>query len=279
MSNAKVSVRDAVRAAADFARSAVRQAGGVLCLVLVLNLAGGMTLRTPVGFFVGVAGFLAGVMANGALLRLAFADEHPGDPEFRLGPQGVQWGRTELRLLGAMALLALFLVLAGLFAFLIAVLVTVAMMVTADSHAPIPSDYSQLPVNVQLTLSVLVIVFLLAVAWGLIRLCLYPAATVTEKRVQLFSTWGLTRGHFWRILLAGAVIVGPFFLLFMLAESVRTPVVTSVLGVLVLAVSAFVVTPMSVGLLAHLYRRLRRAPAPAAAPPTSSALAGPWGSV
>ncbi|MGC1300738.1 MAG: hypothetical protein WA840_00055 [Caulobacteraceae bacterium] len=280
MSNAKVSVMDAVRAAADFARTNVRQVAGVLGLVMALNIASSLTVRSPLGFLIGAAGFLASIMANAAMLRLAFADEHPGDPDFRIGPQGVQWGRPELRLLGAMGLLALFLLLAGLFAFIIAVVVTVAVMVTIDGHTPIPSDYSQLPTNVQLTLSVLLLIFLLAVIWALIRVCLYPAATVAEKRVQVFSTWALTRGQFWRILGALAMIFVPFFLLFTGAEALQGyPAVQTVLNVLLLAASTFVVVPMGVGLYAYLYRHLRHAPPPVVAQADSSALAGPWGSV
>jgi hypothetical protein len=280
MSKAKISVMEAVRAAGDFARANVRHVAGVLVAVLVLNIASGAAVRTPLGFFIGLAGFVIGVMANAALLRLALAGDHPGDPEFRIGPQGFQWGKPELRLLGAMALLVLFMLLAALFLFLIALVVAVATYSLGDPHAAMPSDYTQLPPNLQLAFSVLLLIFLLACVWVGVRLCLYPAATITEKKVQLFSTWHLTRGQFWPIFAALLTLFVPVLLLAMAVQAASAyPVVQGALAVVLNVGVTFGVAPMVIGLYAHLYRTLHPMAAPVAGAPSTSTLAGPWGSV
>lgn len=282
MSNNKVEVMGAVRAAADFARKNVRHTAGVLALVMVLNVAGDLGGRNVLlSIVVGVGTVLAGVMANAALLRLAFADEHPGDPDFRIGPQGFQWGRTEIRLLGAILLVALFFVLALLVLLLLAVVAAIATMALGHPNAPIPTPQTPLPPAGQLAISVLVTLFVLAGLWVAVRICVYPAATVAEKRVQVFSTWALTRGHFASIFAALVLVLAPAMILAVGIEACSAfPAVQGVLALVFAAVSAFVVGPMVTGLYAHLYRILRVAQIPRPAPlENSSALAGPWGSV
>ena len=39
-----------------------------------------------------------------------------------------------------------------------------------------------------------------------VRLSLAPAATIARREVQVFSTWSLTKGQFWRIFLATLLI-------------------------------------------------------------------------
>jgi len=113
MSHPKVSVMEAVASAVHFAQANVRHVAGILALVMVANIAGDVVGGSAFGIALGSAiTVLIGVIANGALLRLAFADEHPGDPEFRVGPQGFQWGKPETRLLGAVLLVFLFALLA-----------------------------------------------------------------------------------------------------------------------------------------------------------------------
>lgn len=281
MSNAKVSVMDAVAAAVHFARAHVRHVAGILALVMLANIAGDVVGRNAFGIAAGSAiTVLIGVVANAAMLRLAFADEHPGDAEFRIGPQGFQWGKPETRLLGAVLLVFLFALLALLFLIVLVVIVAIATMALGHPGAPLPSAQTQLPQNAQIAISVMGTIFALAALWVAVRICLYPAATVTEKKVQVFSTWKLTHGQFWRILAAVALVLAPAILLACAIEvSNAFPAVQGVLTLVFAAVSAFVVGPMIVGLYAHLYRVLRPISVQMPQPSDSSALAGPWGSV
>ena len=282
MTRTKVPVLEAVRAAVRFAQVNVPKAAGALTLVMLLNIAGGMTGRAVyLAFAFGVLGLLAGVMANAALLRLAFAEEHPGDPEFRLGPFGLQWGRPELRLLGAVLLVMLFVVLAALLMVLLAIIVSVATLAANGVHAVAP-DPAHLPPAAQVAVSLLILVFALAGLWVAVRICLYPAATVAEQRVQVFSTWKLTQGAFWPIFAAILLLLAPAFLLVLAIQAARAlPAAQAALSVIFSAVGAFVIGPMITGLYAYLYGGLRSGgPAPALATPTSlksDGLAGPWG--
>jgi hypothetical protein len=220
------------------------------------------------------------VIANGALLRLAFAAEHPGDPEFRIGPQGFQWGKPETRLLGAMLLVCLFALLGLLFVVVLAVIVAIATMALGHPNAPLPTADTQLPQNAQVAISVMATIFALAGLWVAVRICLYPAATVAEKKLQVFSTWRLTHGNFWRILAAVALVMAPALLLACaILVSTAFPAVQVGLTLVFAAVSAFVVYPMIAGLYAHLYRVLRPVSVQMPTASGGSALAGPWGSV
>jgi hypothetical protein len=108
-----------------------------------------------------------------------------------------------------------------------------------------------------------------------VRICLYGAATVAEGKVSVFSTWRLTRGHFWPILGAGFLIVLPIAVLNLLSALPGEPrAATIVLELLTCVLDAFLIRPMSCGLYAHIYTALR---------PTdggevgAAAPRGPWG--
>ena len=126
----KISVLASVRAAIQFARANVMRVAGVLALVMLLNIAGALAASRVAQVLTFVATVLAGLMANAGLLRLALAGKRGEDADFRIGWQGFQFGRPEVRLLGAMLLLALFGFIALLFMLLLAALFT------ADSSSP-----------------------------------------------------------------------------------------------------------------------------------------------
>jgi hypothetical protein len=279
MSNTKVEVMEAVRAAAVFARLNVPKAAGALALVMVLNVAGGLTSgNIAAAIVLSVLGVLAGVMANGALLRLAFADEHPGDPEFRVGPLGLQFRRTELRLLGAIALVCFFVVLVFLFMLLLMVVVAIATMALGHASLPTPTAQTPLPPEAQAAVSVMLLVFFAMATWVLVRICPYPAATVAEKKVQVFSTWAMTRGAALQIFAAMMLLMVPIFALAMAVSAAHAfPAVQGALSLVFAAVGSFVVGPMLTGLYAHLYRTLRHGAPVTAPPPANGVAAGPWG--
>ncbi len=274
-------VLDSVRAAIAFARSSVPRVAGVLALVMLLNVAGDVAGDRFAEIATFLAALLASLMANAALLRLAFSDEHAGDPEFRIGRQGFQFGRPEVRLLGAILLLALFGLLALLFLLLVVVILTVALLVTVHGQTVAPTAASKLPPDVQMMLSGLVLIFALALLWVAVRVCLYPAATIAQKRIQVFSTWRLTAGSWWRIFAAFVLLLLPALVLaLLLGVSQRYPVLQQALAVLSAAVNAFIEVPLFCGLYAHLYKQLRgTAPlvATGMAQDAGGGLAGPWG--
>ena len=153
-------------------------------------------------------------MANAALLRLAFAGGHPAEDEFRIGWQGFQFGRPEGRLLGAFLLLTLFLLIAMLFLVLLVVIFTIAILVTVHGETVAPTAATKLPPDVQAMISGLFVVFSMALLWVLVRICPYPAATIAEKRIQVFSTWKLTQGNWWRIFAAFVLLLSPAIVLY-----------------------------------------------------------------
>ena len=222
-------------------------------------------------------------MANAALLRLAFVDEHPADPDFAIGPQGFQFGRPELRLLGAIGLLLLFAVLAVLFLLLLAFVFTIALVVAVHGQTAVPTAATTLPPDVQAMLSLLILAFALGFLWMAVRVCLYPAATIATQHVQVFSTWTLTDGNWWRIFAAFLLLLLPAIVLAgFLSASQRYPALQAGFAILSAAVNAFVEIPLFCGLYAYLYKHLRSAaPAPAIATAAgeapSAGLAGPWG--
>ena len=113
----KLPVMAAVRSADAFRRLHARDAIGALTLTAVsaILMSFGNAIHGLLLQALGMLGELAGgLMAMGALLRVAFADEHPGEAAFRPGPYGLQWRNTEWRLLGAGALVLLLCLLAAL---------------------------------------------------------------------------------------------------------------------------------------------------------------------
>ena len=278
----KPPVLDNVRAAIAFARAAVPRVAGVLGLVMLLNIAGDMASDRFAEIATFLAALLASLMANGALLRLAFADEHAGDVEFKIGPQGFQFGQPELRLLGAILLLALFGLIAFLFMLLLVIIFTLAMLVAVHGQAAI-TPATKLPPDVQGVVLGLVLIFAVAILWLAVRICLYPAATIAQKRIQVFSTWTITAGSWWRIFAACLVLFIPALALGgMLSLTSGVPALQAGVAILSAGVNAFVELPLFCGLYAHLYKQLRGG-APAYVPPAGltatsrTGLAGPWG--
>ena len=275
----KPPVMESVRAAIAFARANVPRVAGVLALVMLLNVAGAMAASPFAKGATLLATLLAGVMANAALLRLAFADEFPGDPEFRIGLQGFQFGRPELRLLGAVMLLVLFGLIALVFMVLLAALFTVG-LIFSHGHANLTPEAASHSPDVQAMLSLLILAFAAAAVWVWIRVFTYPAATVAEKRVQVFSTWRLTAGAWWRIFAAVVLLSLPALASDVLLIMAPSPsALVGVAAVASAAIHAFLEVPLLCGLSAATYRRLR-APVPqpfVGVPQVQPGLAGPWG--
>ncbi|MHB8283241.1 MAG: hypothetical protein ACYDD1_01050 [Caulobacteraceae bacterium] len=274
MAGTKVPVAESVRASIAFLKASVPQTYGILGLVMIVNLAGWFMTANPVISMLVAIPF--GVMASAALMRLAFIEEHRGDPAFRLGPLGLQWGMPEWRLLGALGLLALLLLIGVLFLVMLVFVFGAAAVLTAGAKSVQAVGAAPASPAATLTGSLLLLVGMLIAMFVAVRVCLYPAATVTTGKIQVFSTWPLTRGQFWHILGAMVLLNLPSLVLSMLAVYVPASLgLTAVFGVVLSAVNAFIELPLLNGLYAHLYKGLRQSVVVAAPIPTANA--GPWG--
>jgi hypothetical protein len=272
----KISIQSAVTAAFQFAKVNAPKTAGVLSIILLLDIA---TVLSPGSTSVNpgllaLKGFAAlfGVIAQGALYRLAFASEHGGEPEFRIGPLGLQWGRPEMRLLGADLLLFFLSFLALLFWVIILIVTLGAGMFVSGQAAGVAAPLTPTPQQAEqlLLASVPVILVVLGVY---VRICLYGAATVAQRKVAVFSTWSLTKGYFWTILAAVVVIAIPIAALNFLAGLPGEPrAATLVIQLLTCVLDAFLIRPMYCGLFAHLYAALRPG-----AVVEAGAARGPWG--
>ena len=274
MAGTKVPVADAVRASIAFLKSSVPHTYGILGLVMLVNLAGWFLTANPFASLLVSIPF--NVMAAAALMRLAFMDEHAGDPDFRLGPSGLQWRMTEWRLLGAIALLAFLLLIGVLFLVMLVFICGASAVLTAGAKGV--EAVGSAPASPQATAigSALLLAGTMLAVFVKVHVCLYPAATVTTKKIQVFSTWPLTRGQFWPILAATIVLNLPSLILSMLAVYVPTSLgLSPIFGVVLAGVNAFVELPLLNGLYAYLYKGLRQPQVVAATEPVAGA--GPWG--
>lgn len=271
----KISVQASVKAAFEFAKANAPKAAGVLSIILLLDIAAILTpgSQSPSPALLALKGFAAlfGVIAQGALYRLAFANEHSGDAEFRIGPLGLQWGKPETRLLGADLLLVFLFFIALLFwAMILIVSLGASMFVNGTAAAPV-SPTPQQASQMLLAFAPLI----LPALFVYVRICLYGAATVAERKVSVFSTWRLTRGNFWPILGALLLIAVPMAVLTTVSALPGEPrAATIVLELLTCVLDAFLVRPMYCGLYAYIYKELRTT---AGGEVGVVAPRGPWG--
>ena len=120
MAESRVSIGASLSYALSLWRGHARSIWGVLALsslAWTVCYAGNLADNSMVTLAGMAAGQLMSLATMGTVYRLAFAEDHPGDPSFALGHLGLQWGRTEWRLLGASLLLILFLAIMAVLEF------------------------------------------------------------------------------------------------------------------------------------------------------------------
>ena len=273
MSN--VPVLQAVQAAESFRRLHWRRVAGVLGVVAfgsTLSTGGALADNLTVRAWGEILYIAASVMAFTALLRLAFIDEHPDDPEFVPGAQGFQFRKPELRLLGVGALLVFVLALAACLAFFVVMVVVAGAGIgklTADATPE--SVAAAVGPGGRAVVGLVLAGFLAGMIYFSVRIGLATPATIARKQITLFQTWPLTKGQFWRILAASALIglpaIGAGIVVALLTGSLggtadnplNLPTALAV-GAIQGMVAGFIALPLNVGLIAYLYRGLRSKP-------------------
>ncbi len=118
--------------------------------------------------------------------------------------------------------------------------------------------------------SILAIVAYAAFLFVAVRLSLTAAATADEGRVQVLSTWRLTKGQFWRIVFSLFVVMLPLLLAsFLIGATSAAPQLGSTTppalspsaallsGLIMGILSGGVVQPLMNGVLAYYCRKLR----------------------
>ena len=280
MAQSNVPVMEAARAAYRFWREAWRPALGALLLLSAATAVQtylAATGRTGWAMLAMLPSLIAQMVAYGALFRLAFADERTGEPAFQTGPGGLQWGGMETRLLGATLLLFLLAFLAVIlftFVFLIAFMVAAGGAPEGLEGADTPQELVEaLGARGVLVLLVTSLAAAALAIWASVRLALVLPATASTGKVQVFETWPLTKGQFWRIFAAMLIasappIVGAIFsggaegVLAVEGDregvQVLPPAAAAVMAVAGGLVAGVLQAPLSAGLTAYLYRGLRR---------------------
>ena len=276
MAESRVSVGASLSYAWHLWRSSARSIWGVLALsslAWTVCYAGDLADNRMVALAGMAAGQLLSLATMGTMYRLAFAEDHPGDPAFALGHLGLQWGRTEWRLLGASLLLTLFLAIIVVLEFVVVGAICLGILANKGGPAPPATPQALLAALGPDGAPVLKVLFYLACCgllfiWG--RLLLTTAASADSGRIKVLATWRLTKGQFWR-LLASAIVVGlPMifaeFMVLALAQSDRIDPTSvpqfsaggAVAGGLLLgAIAGALVGPLTAGVLAYYYRHLR----------------------
>ena len=261
MSQARFSVRTAVAEGFEFWRANVLKAIGPLAIAAVASLVGAVA---PEQFALAASGlnFIALIVAQGALFRIALASEGAESPD-RNGPFGLQWRGLETRLLGmtfGLVLLLFAVAIAATFALALVVVAMVGDPAALNVSSPEAFVASLTPqaafvFNFGMTLCLLGILILV------MRLPMAAPATAATNRVRLFSSLGMTRGSVIRILGAVLIVNLPVFALQGLALGY-----TKLIGAaatdrwaesVAAAITTFFYVPISVGMTSYIYRRLR----------------------
>ncbi len=181
----------------------VRNAVGaiVLCELVWLVPMGWPVEGWSAALWVLCAG-LATLVAAGALARLSIHDGK-GRPQ-DLGPLGLQMGKPEARLLGALLLCLLFLTM--ILSILALVVLAIFGMAELNVEAIQARDWAG--VGAPWKLGVLAVVGLGALAIPLlllVRLSLFASATIGRRQMVSLNSMGIAYGSFWP-LLAGLIV-------------------------------------------------------------------------
>lgn len=117
----------------------------------------------------------------------------------------LRFGADELRLL--VTTLVTFLVIAVVF--VVALFATVIAFGVSAGAGALSGGLSGLSPSALIAPGALLLLALVATVYLVIKLSLAPAQTVADKGIRIFSSWTLTKGHFWGILAAYLLALVP----------------------------------------------------------------------
>ena len=280
----KVSLGGALKAAFGFWGRGVRATTGILASASIalgwLGFVTGQAQAQPsvvdqsIAYVALSAAMVLMTLAWAALYRRAFAQTHPEEADFKLGPLGFQIGRPE-----ATAFVAS--VLVGILQFMLLFMLTLGFLaamvgVAAPGHEPPKTLQDAMTLmgpmwppsprwrSVFLYLGGAVLLW----SWINTRLSLSVPASVAERRVRVLSSWGLTKGHYWVMLAGNIILVAPSvalsylqgFWLPSLVAALHWQAFASDLQAVSLLISAAIVTfyqlPVVAGFNAYVYEQL-----------------------
>lgn len=258
MTSTRIATGDALRAAAALWRPLVAGAWapllGLSALAFVLSPALGLA---PVWALVlAPANLLVSVLGYGAMMRLALARGVDGAGADRPGPAGLQWTAIETSLLGAFLLLALFVALCAIGAVFALMLIAIVVAAVTGPVASAPSLAGFVSTPSGFAASAVFAVTFGFLIWACVRLILSTPASADRRQVQVFSTWGLTRGNVLPLFLALLVIAVPAIVLGAAARLAAGQAVALAVWVAYALAVGLLQTPLTAAVTAFAYRRL-----------------------
>ncbi|MBP7703910.1 MAG: hypothetical protein KA105_01340 [Caulobacter sp.] len=271
MAQARFSVRTAAAEGIEFWRTNWRKVAGALVLASLVGIAVqlNMPLATeanplPPQLIVGaVLVLLSQLPAQAALYRIALSDLGAEPPE-RNGPFGLQWRMLETNLLVAGVLIVLLIAVM----FMVAAFVMLALAagfasgLDAKTLASSPEAIAaQIGANGLMVMNLVMLAFMVGLIILTLRLSLVQAATAAARRTQVFSSMRLTKGALLPIFGTMMLINLPLLLIQVVAIALarNDPFLITGVSVILAGLSPFFLLPISVGAMAHIYRRLSAA--------------------
>ena len=256
----KTIVMGAIRAAWRFLATAWRRAWAAMLIAAVvfgvLSALGLLSPRSPWRLEALLAVAAAVAMAEGALYRVALGAGRPG-------PAGLQWGRPEWRVGAVWGLTAAFLLVLGMLAFVV-VLATAFGVATSGRGfvMALPATWAgAVDGRGRAVVGVVGAACLAGLVWAGSRVALGAPASIDRGKVQLLATWAASRRLVLPILLGRLLVgVGPIGLAAALLwaatrDALPFPGLAWAASLLAGLVLAGLWLPLSVGLMAYLYRR------------------------
>jgi hypothetical protein len=277
----KVRVGEAIGASFRFVGEAWTKAWGVMLLLVVVACAAQVAeasnpgapliplLSAPVALFVTTA-------AAGALYRLRFAGDHPGDPAFAAGPAGFRWTGLEWRVMGANLLVGLLIAVLLFVVFIIWAIALGAIIGSSPPELDSIENGSQAektaallrlmagPVGV--VSAVILIPTLLGLFYLGVRLILFTPMAAETGSFDFAKAWTLARGAMLALIL-GAILIYFVEALLGFAVGASSQFVATKLGaaasgrtwanIIGQTLSATINTPLLAGLVLYVYRTQR----------------------
>ena len=199
---------------------------------------------------------VAGLMAKGAVFRLAVGRGKPG-------PGGLQLGRVEFNLIIVALLTFAFLFILSLL-FLVVLLCTGYAVASAGPGfvaSEISTWFGAIVGRGQVVFGLVALVGAAGMVWAGARISLAAAVTVARDEIQVLATWPMTRDRVVSIVLAGILTAaGPLAIVAVIHLILRSvgddPTLLFAGRVAVGLILVGLWVPMGIGLMAYLQRRL-----------------------